>query len=81
MPSLEAFQVDLSALSELDPRVLDKLAYDVRDEDFSTERFTGDSRSVVDGGAEETVRLLDRIARSSCDAADRVRRRGGATDR
>src|SRR5262245_45539864 len=67
MRAVETLELYLAALGEFDSRIRDELPDEIRDENLPTERLACNPRGVVNGGAEEAIRLLDRITRVNAD--------------
>src|SRR5262245_61550060 len=65
--AVETLELYLAALGERNSRMRDELPNEIRDENLSTEGLARNPRGVVDRGAEEAVRLMDRITRVNAD--------------
>lgn len=81
--AVEALELHVTAISEVDTRSGNKLVNEMRDQNLVSERVAGDACRVVDRGTEEVVSFMYRIACVDPDPdADRGRGIGeGGVDR
>lgn len=60
--AVEAFQLHLATLQEVDTRAGDKVVHHAGHQDLAAEGLAGDARRIVNGLAEEAVGFIQRIA-------------------
>src|SRR5437588_7048174 len=73
--ALEAFELDLAALAEVDARADNQLAHEVRNKHLAPDCAAGDACGVVHGRTVEVIGLVQRV--SGVDADPHADRRRG----